>query len=63
MLEGRQLTKVLRANEQSFARFERMRGKLNDAEYAGECRKLRDYLATENHPHLNEFLDAWGSSE
>ena len=46
-----------------YLHFERMRGKLNDAEYAGECRKLRDYLAAENQPHLSEFLDAWGPQE
>ena len=45
-----------------YLHFERMRGNLDDAEYAGECRKLRDYLTSENQPHLSEFLQAWGSS-
>jgi len=42
-----------------FLRFELMRGKLSQDEYAAECQQLREYLQAENKAHLNEFLVAW----
>ncbi len=43
-----------------FLRFELMRGKLSQDEYAAECQQLRTYLKAENKAHFNEFLAAWG---
>jgi len=40
-------------------RFQLMRGRLSGAEYAAECTLLRETLAAEDKPHLNEFLAAW----
>lgn len=42
-----------------YLRFELLRGKLRETDYRRECQLLRDTLAAENKPHLNEFLRAW----
>ncbi len=42
-------------------RFQLMRGRLTAEEYATECTLLRDMLAAEDKPHLNEFLSAWAA--
>lgn len=42
-----------------YLRFELIRGHLSAEEYRGECQLLRDTLAKDNKPHLNEFLQAW----
>jgi hypothetical protein len=42
-----------------YLRFELMRGNLGQQAYQQECQKLRDMLAAENKPHLQEFLEAW----
>lgn len=42
-----------------YLRFERMRGRLDDAAYRRECDLVRDTLAREDRPHFREFLSAW----
>lgn len=42
-----------------YLRFELMRGRLDPEGYARECKLLRDTLASEGRPHLDEFLAAW----
>jgi len=42
-----------------FLRFELMRGRQTEKGYAAECQRLRDMLAAEDKPHLQEFLEAW----
>lgn len=43
-----------------YLRFEVMRGNLSQQDLEVEEQKLRDYLKSENQPHFNEFLEAWG---
>lgn len=45
-----------------YLRFELIRGHLSTEEYQGEYQLLRDTLAKDNKPHLNEFLQAWGTA-
>ncbi|MGE0385052.1 MAG: 3'-5' exonuclease [Gammaproteobacteria bacterium] len=40
-------------------RYELMRGRLSDTALAGECARLRDYLAAEDRGLFKEFLAAW----
>jgi len=40
-------------------RFDRMRGRLDDAELAAEERLVRETLARDGRPHLTEYLAAW----
>jgi 3'-5' exonuclease len=42
-----------------YLRFERMRGRLDEAAYQIECRALRDALSTAGQAHLDAFLAAW----
>lgn len=42
-----------------YLRFEVMRGNISQQDLEAEEQKLRDYLASENQPHFNEFLEAW----
>lgn len=42
-----------------YLRFELMRGRLAPEQYLAECQLVRDGLARENKPHLQEFLQAW----
>ncbi len=42
-----------------YLRFELMRGRLTGAGYEQECELVRDTLAREQKPHLEEFLAAW----
>ncbi|NIP74407.1 MAG: 3'-5' exonuclease [Gammaproteobacteria bacterium] len=42
-----------------YLRFQLMRGRLDPDGYARECKLLRDTLASEGRPHLDEFLAAW----
>lgn len=42
-----------------FLRFELMRGQLDAQGYALETTRLRDYLAQQNKPHFQQFLEAW----
>lgn len=44
-----------------YLRFELMRGRLLPNAYEAECERLRNYLAGEHKPHLDEFLHAWQS--
>ena len=39
--------------------FEHMRGNLHAAQYTGELKRLRDYLAEQAKPHFAAFLAAW----
>lgn len=42
-----------------YLRFEVMRGNLSQQDLEAEEQKLKEYLASENLPHFNEFLEAW----
>lgn len=42
-----------------YLRFELIRGRLAPEQHAAECRRLREVLAAEGKPHLQEFLEAW----
>ncbi|MGA7800274.1 MAG: 3'-5' exonuclease [Gammaproteobacteria bacterium] len=42
-----------------YLRFELMRGRLSGDQFAAECGLLREALAAEDKPHLNEFLAVW----
>jgi predicted PolB exonuclease-like 3'-5' exonuclease len=42
-----------------YLRFELIRGHLTEADYARECRRVREELAIGDKPHLHEFLQAW----
>jgi len=42
-----------------YLRFQMMRGNLDAAGYASECRLVRDTLREANKPHFQQFLDAW----
>lgn len=44
-----------------YLRFELIRGHLSSEDCQVECQLLRDTLTKDNKPHLNEFLQAWGS--
>jgi len=44
-----------------FLRWELARGKLGTAAWEKECGQLREALAETGKPHLQGFLDAWGS--
>ncbi len=41
--------------------FEKMRGRLGDSDYLAELKLVRDSLAAQDQPHLNEFLGAWST--
>ena len=45
-----------------YLRFELIRGRLTAAQYQRECQLLQDSLSREERPHLNAFLEAWGSA-
>lgn len=45
-----------------FLRFQLIRGRLEDEGYARECRRVREQLAVDGRPHLQEFLGAWHDS-
>lgn len=42
-----------------YLRFELMRGRYSPEQYQRECARVRDSLAAESKPHLEEFLQAW----
>ena len=42
-----------------FQRFQLIRGRLTEAEYAADCLRVRRMLEAEDKPHLHEFLRAW----
>ena len=42
-----------------YLRFELINGNLSHEEYEAECDLVRTSLASEDKPHLNEFLNAW----
>lgn len=42
-----------------YLRFQLIRGRLDPQQYEQECQLVRDHLAAEDKPHLNEFLQAW----
>ena len=42
-----------------YLRFELIRGRLSNDAWQGELKMIRESLAAENKPHLNEFLQAW----
>jgi predicted PolB exonuclease-like 3'-5' exonuclease len=42
-------------------RFQRLRGVLDEANYANECVRLREYLEKSGAPHWKEFLARWTS--
>lgn len=42
-----------------FLRFEKIRGQLSESEYIRECQLLREMLAENPAPHLQEFLALW----
>jgi len=42
-----------------YLRFQLMRGQLDSVGYDAEVALLRDYLASEDKPHFNQFLEAW----
>lgn len=44
-----------------FLRFQLMRGYLDMEQYQYECQLVRDYLAKEQQPHFQAFLEAWQS--
>jgi len=44
-----------------YLRFELMRGRLTSRAYEQELHLVRDTLAREGEPHLDEFLAAWGT--
>lgn len=45
-----------------YLRFQLIRGQLSSAEYARECKLLRDSLVQEDKTHLNEFVTAWNGT-
>lgn len=45
-----------------YLRFELIRGRLNEDAYNIECELVRESLAREDKPHLNEFLRAWAGA-
>ena len=46
-----------------FLAFERMRGRLDPAEWQSECQRVRALLAESGEPHHLEFLKAWPETE
>lgn len=42
-----------------YLRFEQMRGRLSRDQHRAECKLIRDTLAAQARPHLQQFLDAW----
>ncbi|MGB5259449.1 MAG: 3'-5' exonuclease [Gammaproteobacteria bacterium] len=42
-----------------YQRFELIRGHISHTEYDAVCEQVRMELASENRPHLNEFLENW----
>ena len=42
-----------------FQRFELIRGHINHKQYDAVCEQVRTELASEDKPHLNEFLEKW----
>lgn len=42
-----------------YLRFELIRGRLSAAQHAVEVQRVRDYLAAQSAPHLQQFLAAW----
>ena len=45
-----------------FLKFQHMRGYLQDTQLRRELEKVRDFLASSEHPHLQEFLSAWNAA-
>ncbi len=46
-----------------YLRFQLMRGRLTSVHYQRECQLVREVLARENKPHLNEFLQHWQAQD
>lgn len=44
-----------------YLRFELVRGRLSEPEYARECETVRAALAEDGRPHVSEFLSAWAA--
>tara|TARA_R110000868_G_scaffold144960_3_gene364487 strand:+ start:1003 stop:1767 length:765 start_codon:yes stop_codon:yes gene_type:complete len=42
-----------------YLRFQLMRGRIGETQLQEEEQLLRDYLANENKPHFNEFIESW----
>lgn len=42
-----------------YLRFQLMRGQLDTVGYEAELKLVRDYLAAENKPHFQQFIEAW----
>lgn len=42
-----------------YLRFELVRGRMQPERYESACRQLREYLQSEDRPHLQEFVRAW----
>lgn len=42
-----------------FLRFQLIRGRMTGDAYARECQRVREQLAADGRPHLQEFLGAW----
>ena len=42
-----------------FQRFEMIRGRISTGQYQKVCEQVRSSLASENKPHLDEFLENW----
>ena len=45
-----------------FLKFQHMRGHLQDTQLRRELEQVRDFLASSEHPHLQEFLSAWNAA-
>lgn len=45
-----------------YLRFERMRGRIDDTEYARNCEVVRQFLAGREEEHFRQFLAAWDES-
>jgi 3'-5' exonuclease len=46
-----------------YLRFERIRGRLDEAGYRRECEMVREMLAREDKAHFREFLERWSCTE
>ena len=42
-----------------YLRYELIRGRLTEKAYTDNCQQVRDMLANDSKPHLQEFLEAW----
>ncbi|MEE2983125.1 MAG: 3'-5' exonuclease [Pseudomonadota bacterium] len=45
-----------------FLKFQHMRGHLQDTQLRRELEQVQDFLASSEHPHLQEFLSAWNAA-